>query len=201
VDHKRLQELSARRHQLKEMLRAERCRQGHDFINQTLHRSHKRMIKSIEKELFQLDTLINAELTNNEEIQARVQLLQTFKGVGPVTAQTMALEMPELGEFTREGVAKMIGVAPLNRDSGKKTGQRYIRGGRSTVRKVLYMAALVAIRHNTKMKALHERLIGRGKPFKLALVAVMRKMAGILNSMIRRNITWQELIGLTVQNH
>jgi transposase len=200
LDHKGLQELSARRHQLKNMLHAERCRQGHDFMNVKLHRSYKRMIQSLEKELSQLDSLIATELTQDDVLQARTDLLRTFKGVGPVTAQTLVLELPELGEFTREGIAKMIGVAPLNRDSGKKSGKRFIGGGRGNIRKILYMSAMVAIRFNPKMKVIYDRLIGRGKLHKVALVAVMRKMAGIFNSMVKRHITWQELTGLTVQN-
>ena len=196
---KRLQELSSRRKQLKEILRGENSRLGYDFFDKNTARSLKRMIKSLEQEILKLDALIEEEFKQQAELTTKAKLLNSFKGVGRITAQTLILDVPELGTLSREAVAKMIGLAPLNRDSGKKSGTRHIHGGRGDVRKVLYMAAMVAIRHNAQMRRIFDRLMSRGKVFKVAIVAVMRKMICILNSMIKRNITWQEFTGLAVQ--
>lgn len=196
---KRLKELSSRRGQLKEMLHGETCREGHDFLNKEVVKSHKRIIKMLKKEIEKLNDLIQAEISNNDELTEKKEILTSFKGVGEVTSESLLLDVPELGKLSREEIAKMVGVAPLNNDSGKKQGGGHIRGGRGHVRKVLYMSALVAVRFNPRMKALYERLLERGKCCKVALVAVMRKMLCLLNSMVKKRITWQKLSGLAVQ--
>ena len=182
------------------MLQAERNRISHIFFNKEILRSHKRCIKYLEKEIAALDKIIDLEIAKHEDLKNKKQLLETFKGVGNVTSQALLLDVPELGTLSREAIAKLIGVAPLNNDSGKKNGTRHIRGGRGHVRRILYMSALVAIRFNKEIKHIFDKLMARGKLFKVAIVAVMRKMLCMLNSMAKKNITWQQFTGLTVQN-
>lgn len=198
--YKRLQELSSRRRQLNELLQMENYRASHEFFDAQIARSHRRLIKELKQELSCIEALIEGEIEERSDLKAKRNVLTSFKGIGKITSQTLLLELPELGSLSREEVAKLVGVAPINKDSGKKTGHRTIFGGRNSVRKALYMAALVAIRYNTPMKNIFERHRAKGKPFKVALVAVMRKMICCLNSMIKQNISWQELMGLTVQN-
>ena len=112
-------------------------------------------------------------------------------GVGNVVARTLIADLPELGRLDRKQIAALVGVAPLNRDSGKMRGKRTTWGGRAKVRCALYMAALVASRRNPILKVFYQRLLSAGKPKKLALTAVMRKLLTILNAMVRDNIRWQ----------
>jgi len=116
--------------------------------------------------------------------------LQSVPGVGPVVARTLLAELPELGQLTRRAIAKLVGVAPLNRDSGTWRGQRAIYGGRARVRGVMYMAALVAARRNPVLKTFYGRLLAAGKPKKVALVACMRKLLTILNQLLRTKQRW-----------
>lgn len=118
-------------------------------------------------------------------------LLQSVPGVGPVVAATLLAELPELGQLPDKKLAALVGVAPLNWDSGTFRGQRRIGGGRSSVRAVLYMASTVAMRFNPVIRAFYEQLVARGKPKKVALVACMRKLLIILNAMIRTDTAWQ----------
>ena len=105
-----------------------------------------------------------------------IEILQSVKGIGPVTISTFIADLPELGKLNRGEVAKLVGVAPINRDSGKKSGKRFIGGGRGHVRRVLYMATIVAIRHNETIKSFYQRLKAKGKESKVAIVACMRKL-------------------------
>ena len=116
--------------------------------------------------------------------------MQTVPGIGPVGARTLLGDVPELGTISRRALAKLVGVAPLSRDSGTHRGRRYIGGGRSSVRTVLYMAALVAARHNNVIRAFYQRLVAAGKPKKVALVACMRKLLSTLNTMVRTQTPW-----------
>ncbi|TCO81797.1 transposase IS116/IS110/IS902 family protein, partial [Plasticicumulans lactativorans] len=118
------------------------------------------------------------------------QLLDSVKGVGPVTILTLTAMLLELGQLGRRQIAKLVGVAPLANDSGKRRGRRLTWGGRAQIRSVLYMAALVAMRHNPVIRAFYERLIAVGKPKKVAIVACMRKLLTILNAMLRDQTTW-----------
>src|SRR5206468_11025502 len=114
----------------------------------------------------------------------RDELLQSVLGIGPVVARTLLAELPELGHLPRRAIAKLVGVAPVNCDSGTWRGRRMIRGGRARVRTVLYMATLVATRWNPVIKTFYERLVAAGKPKKLAIIACMRKLLTILNHML-----------------
>lgn len=118
------------------------------------------------------------------------ELLQSVPGVGPVLSRTLLADLPELGRLSRRAIAKLVGVAPLSRDSGPMRGRRFVQGGRATVRAVLYMAALVATKRNAVIRAFYLRLIAVGKPKKLALVACMRKLLTILNVMVRTAQPW-----------
>jgi transposase len=117
-------------------------------------------------------------------------LLRTFKGIGPVNACTLLARLPELGQLDRKKIAALVGLAPINRDSGKYRGRRTIFGGRADVRAALYMATLSAISHNAVIKAFYERLIHAGKLPKVALTACMHKILIILNAMVRTNTPW-----------
>jgi len=141
-------------------------------------------IQAIEKELD--DTIQGSPLWREQE-----QLLQGVKGVGPVTTRMLLSQLPELGRVSRQQIAALVGVAPLNRDSGKYRGRRTTWGGRAPVRAVLYMATLVAVRHNPVLRAMYQRLVRAGKLKKVALVACMRKLLTILNAMLRDRRPWR----------
>ena len=117
-------------------------------------------------------------------------LLKSVPGVGDITARVLIATLPELGTLDRKKIAALVGVAPFNRDSGGLRGKRAVWGGRATVRRALYMAALVASRHNPTLKGFHQRLVAFGKPAKVAIVAVMRKLLTILNAIIRDRKPW-----------
>jgi transposase len=175
----------ARRGQLVEMQAAEKNRR---------HRASTAMQKSIDRHLVFLNKAITAldhelddTLRGSPVWADKVTLLEDVTGVGPQTVRRLLIELPELGKLDRHGIAKLVGVAPLNCDSGKFRGKRVIWGGRVNVRNTLYMAAMSARRFNVPLKAFFERLIAAGKPFNVALVAVMRKLLTILNAMLRDN--------------
>src|SRR5439155_25457252 len=117
-------------------------------------------------------------------------LLQSVPAVGPVLSRTLIADLPELGQLSRRSIAKLVGIAPLSRDSGTLRGRRFVQGGRAQVRAVLYMAALVATKRNAVIRAFYQRLLRAGKPKKLALVACMRKLLTILNTMVRTGERW-----------
>lgn len=125
------------------------------------------------------------------EWRARAAIIDSIPGVGPVTAFTLVAEFPELGRLNRQQVAALAGVAPFNRDSGPKRGKRRISGGRSGIRRVLYMAALSASKHNPVIRAFYESLLARGKEKKVALTACMRKLLVIINAMVKTGEAWQ----------
>ena len=122
--------------------------------------------------------------------QAKADLLRSVPGVGPVTALTLLATLPELGHLSRHQIAALVGVAPMNRDSGTMRGKRMVWGGRAPVRAVLYMATLIGRQHNPVLRVFYERLRASGKPFKVAVTACMRKLLTILNAMLRQNRRW-----------
>jgi transposase len=123
-------------------------------------------------------------------------LMDTVKGIGPTTISTLLAEVPELGRLSGRQVSALVGVAPMNRDSGTMRGKRAIFGGRPDVRKVLFMAALTAARYNPALKAFYQRLLAAGKPKKVAIVACMRKLLVIVNAMVRTGKPWDETLHL-----
>lgn len=127
----------------------------------------------------------------------REELLRSVPGVGPVLSRTLLADLPELGRLSRRDIAKLVGVAPLSRDSGTLRGRRFVQGGRATVRAVLYMAALLATKRNAVIRAFYRRLVAAGKAKKLALIACMRKLLTILNVMVRTGQPWAADVALS----
>jgi transposase len=182
-----LAELMTRRRQLVDMRVAEGNHLEHAHAKQ-LVRSIKSVLKTLDKQLQAIDQEVDDHMDRYFKDQRT--LLDSVKGVGPVTILTLTAALPELGTLGRRQISKLVGVAPLANDSGPRTGKRRIWGGRANVRAVVYMAALVAIRHNPAIKAFHSRLIAAGKPKKVAIVACMRKLLTILNAMLRDQKLW-----------
>ncbi len=177
-----------RRRQLIAMLVAERNR---------LHLAHPQsrksmniVIKALKDELARIDDDMNNHIRSH--FKALSERLSSIKGVGIMTVAALLAEVPELGHLSRRKISALVGVAPVNRDSGTMRGRRTIFGGRAGVRTALYMAALVANRFNPVIKAFYTRLVAAGKPKKVALVACMRKLLSILNAMLRKNEEWNE---------
>jgi transposase len=150
----------------------------------------KRRIKNAADDIAALDQRIADLIASQEQLQRRYDILQSIKGIGPVVAATMIGCLAELGLLSRGKIAMLIGVAPVNRDSGEMRGQMHIAGGRAPVRNALYMAAIAASRHNPDLKAFYTRLRAQGKKAKVALTAVMRKLAVLANTLIKENRHW-----------
>lgn len=183
-----LRELGQRRRQLVEMIVAERNRLRH------APRTAKRIeehLRWLEDEVKRTDKETESLIDSDPALQEKAAILQSVPGVGPVLTVTLLSSLPELGKLNRKEIAALVGVAPLNWDSGKLRGKRAIWGGRAHVRTVLYMAALVASRRNPDIRTLYSRLCEAGKPRKVALVAAMRKLLITLNSMLRTGTTWR----------
>jgi transposase len=151
----------------------------------------KRQLGQAERSIAALEVAIAALIGKDAELKKRYDILLSIKGIGPVAAAMLVACMSELGQLNRQGAALLAGVAPLNCDSGERRGQRHIRGGRSHVRSVLYMAALSAVRFNPGLRAFHQRLRAAGKKPKVALVAVMRKLVILANTLLRENRPWE----------
>jgi transposase len=186
----KLGELVARRRQVVEMIGMEANRKRR-VADKRLIKKIERHIGFLEKELADIDADIDADVRATPAWRETEDLLTSVPGVGPVTARTIIADLPELGSLDRRKLAALVGVAPFNRDSGAWRGKRMISGGRTGVRNVMYMAALVAIRWNTTIKATYERLLKNGKPKKLAIVACIRQLLTILNAIIRTKLKWQ----------
>ncbi len=182
-ERRRLSALVGRRKQLNEMVQAEKNRLRTKDVS--LQQSLKRVIACLETELDSVDREIERFLGKHEELEEQEKLLRTAKSIGRVTAATLLADLPELGQLDRKEIAALVGVAPMNRDSGRKRGYRRTQGGRPDVRSALYMSALTGIRYNPIMKAQYDQLVKRGKEKKVAITACMRKMLTILNAMMR----------------
>jgi transposase len=192
ADAQELDALLARRRQLLEMLQAERNRLGQVFGRgkTPVKKSLKAHIAYLERELRMTDSDLGDMVRRSPAWRERDDLLQSVPGVGPVMSLTLLADLPELGRLSRREIAKLVGVAPLSRDSGTLRGRRFVQGGRASVRAVLYMAALVATKRNAVIRGFYARLLAAGKPKKLALVACMRKLLTILNTMVRTGEHW-----------
>jgi len=149
------------------------------------------MLKSLKKQRKTIEASISKLLQQRSATDPKVDVISSVPGVGTVTTATMLSELPELGTLSRGQISKLVGVAPLVHQSGQQDGQRRIFGGRAYVRRVLYMAALVATRHNPTIKTFYQRLLANGKIKKVALVAAMRKLLTILNEMVRKGEVWR----------
>ena len=186
-----LKELATRRGQLVAQLTAEKYR-FKPHLTAVMKRSIQRLMKWLEKEIAQVEDEINKRIEQDATKKGIQQRLATFKGVGNTLANGLICALPELGALNRAEIACLVGVAPRNKDSGTARGRRMISGGRFYIRKLLYMAALVAIRYNTRMKDYYQCLKARGKESKVALTAVMRKIIITLNAMLKNQQDWNE---------
>ena len=156
-----------------------------------LGKTVKTHIKWLKRALAGLDARLKELVHENPLWRVKEALLQSVPGIGDVVSRTLIAELPELGKLSRRQIASLVGVAPLNRDSGTMRGRRSVRGGRPTVRRALYMAALVASRKNSLIRCFYERLREAGKKPRVALVACMRKLLTILNAMVRSGQPWR----------
>ena len=181
-----LQALVTRRGQLLHMRVAEDNRWA--LSNKSQRKSIAAVRNVLNKELARIDDAIDGQL--KEHFADKLALLKGFKGVGTGTQASLMAALPELGTLRHEQISKLVGVAPLNCDSGKQKGKRMTWGGRADVRSTLYMAALSAIRFNTAIKQFYDRLLAKGKPKKVAIVACMHKMLTILNAIIKSKKPW-----------
>jgi transposase len=184
-----LDALLTRRRQLVEMLTAETNRLG--FARGPVRRDISQHIRWLERRLDAADGELQRAIEASPVWRVQDDLLQSVPGVGRVLSLTLLAELPELGQLSRREIAALVGVAPLNRDSGRRRGKRLVWGGRAPVRAVLYMAALAATRANPVIRAFFERLRAAGKPFKVAVTACMRKLLTILNAMVHHDTRWR----------
>lgn len=184
-----LDALLTRRRQLLEMLTAERNRLAQALP--AVRRDITAHIRWLERRLKDVDGDLETAIHASPVWRAQEDLLRTVPGIGPIVSRTLLGELPELGTLSHKQLAALVGLAPLNRDSGTRRGHRMIWGGRAPVRSVLWMATIVASRHNPVIRAFYLRLVAAGKPKKVALVACARKLLTILNAMVRTNTPWQ----------
>ena len=145
----------------------------------------------LSKRIAKVESDLRSRLKKSPVWCEKAILLESAPGVGEVTTLSLLADLPELGTLSRKKISALVGLAPFADDSGKRKGQRYVRGGRAEVRCVLYMATLSAIKYNPPIKAMHERLLKAGKPFKLSMTACMRKLLTILNAMLKTNKPWE----------
>jgi transposase len=189
-DELELDALSGRRDQLVGILVDEKNRRA-AAATDSLRDEIQAHIDWLTERIAELDQQLKKLVQGSAHWRAQAQILQSTPGIGPVVSATLLAQLPELGTLNRQQISKLVGVAPLNRDSGQQRGHRHIFGGRAHVRRVLYMAALTASHCNPVIKAFYERLRARQKPFKVAITACMRKLLTIINFMVRNRSSWK----------
>ena len=185
-----LADLVTRRRQIIDMMIAEGQRDRR-LANKRLKSSIARLRKALENELAEIDRELDDHVRGSPAWAAKEELLASVPGVGPIIARTLIAELPELGSLDRRKIAALVGLAPWTRQSGQWRGKSFIGGGRKSVRTALFMAAMVAARHNPVLKTFRDKLVAAGKPKLLALIAVARKLLIILNAILRDNRPWQ----------
>lgn len=185
-----LDELVGRRRQLVEMCTAERQRYAQAF-DKALRKLIARSLRMLDEQLASVERQVAELIERDDDWRGKLALLETVPGVGAATAATLIAELPELGRLNRRQIAALVGVAPVNHDSGKHRGVRHIIGGRQGVRNMLYMATLTARTHNPLIRAMAARLTRAGKPFKVMMTACLRKLLTMLNTMVRNNEPWR----------
>ncbi len=184
-----LQALVARRNQLIEMRTMESNRLA--TAGRAVRRSIEAILRALDKEIGRADGELAAAVEASPAWRAKDELLQSIPGIGPVTSRTLLADLPELGTLSREQVAALVGVAPVNRDSGRWSGRRFVAGGRAAVRRVLYLGAHAARQGNAVLRAFAARLEAAGKPPKVIRIAVARKLVIIANAVLRDQRPWQ----------
>ena len=183
-----IRDLIARRRQLIDLLIKEKNRL--QVMGKNLEASHNRLIKCFKKEIDWVENKLDKAVEKESSWAEKRRVLLTTPGVGNTLIYTLLSELPELGTLSNKQVASLVGLAPINRDSGRMRGKRRIFGGRGAIRKVMYMAMLCAIQHNPVMKGFYQSLVAKGKHKKVAIVACMRKLITMLNAMVRDNSEW-----------
>ena len=189
---RQLEDLVARRRQISDMITAEKNRRRGK--TNSVKASIDEHIEWLEEQLKEIESQIKSAIAVNPDWKQKMDLLTTVPGIGEVVAVTLISSLPELGTIAHKSISYLVGVAPLNKDSGKFRGKRKIWGGRTKVRCMLYMAALVAVRFNPVIKAFYKRLVHKGKLKKIALTACMHKLLIILNAMMKNNSSWKPQI-------
>jgi transposase len=189
-EEQELEALLGRRGQLVEMLVAEKNRR-HSATSEAVRQTIKEHLDWLADRIAELDEQLQARLLSSAVWQNKDAILQSVPGIGPVVSFSLLADLPELGALNRQRISKLVGVAPLNCDSGQQRGVRHIFGGRARVRSMLYMAALTALRFNPVIKEFYQRLVAKGKPHKVALTACMRKLLSIVNLMVRNQTSWK----------
>lgn len=188
-NQQKLAELNARRRQIIEMIVMEKNRL--DKVSSVSKKSIQRIINALEKELQAINKILEKAILDDTEYSQKNTLLKSIRGVGSVVAAGIIADLPELGTLNAKQITALVGLAPYNRDSGTLRGKRTIWGGRACVRSMLYMATLVATRHNVQIKNFYERLCKAGKMKKVAIIACMRKLLTIMNAMIKNGELWR----------
>jgi transposase len=190
--------LVVRRRQLIEMIGMERRRLEQAPPTGRITRDLRNHIRWLERRVTDVDDEIGTAIQASPVWRVHDDLLRSVPGIGPITARTLLAELPELGTLDRRAIAALVGVAPMNCDSGRHRGQRHIWGGRASVRATLYMAAVSAARHNARLAPFYRRLRAVGKPAKVALVAIMRKLLTIMNALLKHQTPWNADIAATI---
>ena len=184
-----MHDLTALRHQHTKVITQTKCRRS-SAPSKYAQQSLERLLASLEKEIKSIDQRRRKLIKEKAELQELLQLLESTPSIGFTTAATLIAELPELGQLNRQQIAMLVGLAPINRDSGKYRGQRTIGGGRTSIRYALYMPMLNAIRWNPKIKKFYQNLLKKGKPKMVAIIASMRKLLTILNAMVKEQKHW-----------
>lgn len=184
----KIRDLLARRRQLIEMATMEKNR--YQIMPAFLRSDIKRLIGHLERQIEKVDKQLAVAVEAEDTWREKRHIMLSMPGIGEVMANTLLGDLPELGELTNKQIAALTGVAPFNRDSGKLRGKRRIRGGRHSVRTVLFMASMTAVQHNPVIRKFYQQMVARGKHKKIALTACMRKMIVILNAMVRDRVDW-----------
>lgn len=191
---RKLKALTARRQQLLDMRVCENNRLEH-VIDREIRRSIEKVLNIIDSELRGVDRQIQGHIDNMPQLRAKTEKLRSVPGIGDTTAAMLVSELPELGTFNRREIAALVGVAPINRDSGTFRGKRMTGGGRRDVRNRLFMPTLVAIRHNPVLRKYYQRLVNEeGKTKMVAIIAAMRKLLCTMNAMLKKNQNWEPKI-------
>ncbi len=196
VSQQKLRDLTARRRQLSSMLVQEKNRLG-NTPDQEIRKMIEKVINLYEKQLDTIQQKQQQLIKDDEQTQTKARIIDSVPGLGPATVSVLISELPELGNLNRQQIARLVGVAPTNRDSGTMRGKRTTGGGRTAIRNALYMPTIVAKQHNPTIKTFYDRLVENGKPKMVALIASMRKLLTILNTMIKEEKTWNKNLKTT----
>lgn len=189
-NQRKIADFTARRRQIQQMIVQEKNRLS-TIIDPDLRGFVQQAIELYEEQLLKVDERLKQLIEEDQALQAKATLIRSMKGLGPVTAAALISELPELGKLNSKQIARLVGVAPTNRDSGTLRGKRTTGGGRVQLRNTLFMPTMVAVRHNSQLKAFYQRLVNTGKPKLVALIAAMRKLLTILNAMIKNQTPWK----------